>query len=51
MALEIRPDHVHLLVEVDPQFGIHRLESRGSRVENKRVTGKTFIRFRGPQAL
>ncbi|PYT98987.1 MAG: IS200/IS605 family transposase [Acidobacteria bacterium] len=25
MALEIRPDHVHLLVEVDPQFGIHRL--------------------------
>jgi putative transposase len=25
MALEIMPDHVHLLVEVDPQFGIHRL--------------------------
>jgi len=25
IALEIRPDHVHLLVEVDPQFGLHRL--------------------------
>lgn len=23
--LEIMPDHVHLLVEVDPQYGIHRL--------------------------
>ena len=23
--LEIMPDHVHLLVEVDPQFGIHHL--------------------------
>ena len=25
MALKIMPDHVHLLVEIDPQFGIHRL--------------------------
>ncbi len=25
IALEIMPDRVHLLVEVDPQFGIHRL--------------------------
>jgi len=25
IALEIVPDHVHLLCEVDPQFGIHRL--------------------------
>jgi putative transposase len=24
LELEIMPDHVHLLVEVDPQFGIHR---------------------------
>ena len=24
-ALEVMPDHVHLLVSVDPQFGIHRL--------------------------
>ena len=27
-AMEIMPDHVHLLVEVDPQFGIHRLVKR-----------------------
>jgi putative transposase len=25
IALEIMPDHVHCLVEVDPQLGIHRL--------------------------
>jgi putative transposase len=28
IALEIMPDNVHLLVEVDPQFGIHRLVKR-----------------------
>ena len=25
LELEVLPDHVHLLVECDPQFGIHRL--------------------------
>ena len=24
IEMEIMPDHVHLLIEVDPQFGIHR---------------------------
>ena len=24
IEIEIVPDHVHLLVEVDPQYGIHR---------------------------
>jgi putative transposase len=28
IELEIMPDHVHLLIEVDPQFGIHRLIKR-----------------------
>jgi putative transposase len=28
LALEVMPDHVHLLAEVDPQFGIHRLVKR-----------------------
>jgi putative transposase len=28
LALAIRPDHVHLLCEVDPQFGVHRLVKR-----------------------
>jgi putative transposase len=26
--MEVMPDHVHLLCEVDPQFGIHRLVKR-----------------------
>lgn len=25
LSLEVMPDHVHVLVECDPQFGIHRL--------------------------
>lgn len=25
LELDVMPDHVHLLVEIDPQFGIHRL--------------------------
>jgi len=25
LAMELMADHVHLLVEVDPQFGIHKL--------------------------
>jgi len=25
VEIEVMPDHVHLLLEVDPQFGIHRL--------------------------
>lgn len=35
-ALEVMPDHVHILVEVDPQYGIHRLakavKGRSSRL-------------------
>ncbi len=35
IELEVMPDHVHLLVDVDPQYGIHRLvkeiKGRGSR--------------------
>lgn len=36
IEIEIMPDHVHLLVEVDPQLGIHRLvkniKGRTSRI-------------------
>src|SRR5688572_25039376 len=28
IELEVMPDHVHLLCEVDPQFGIHRFVKR-----------------------
>jgi putative transposase len=37
--LEIMPDHVHLLCEVDPQLGIHRFV--------KRVKGKSSRWLRG----
>lgn len=34
--MEVMPDHVHLLVEVDPQFGVHhlvkRIKGRSSRL-------------------
>ena len=37
--LEIMPDHVHLLVDVDPQFGVHnfikRIKGRTSRILRK----------------
>ena len=36
LEIEVMPDHVHLLVEADPQFGIHRLikiiKGRSSRL-------------------
>ena len=39
IELELMPDHVHLLVEVDPQFGIHtlvkNLKGKSSRILRK----------------
>lgn len=36
LEMEVMPDHVHLLCEVDPQFGIHKLvkkiKGRSSRL-------------------
>ena len=36
LEMEVMPDHVHLLIEVDPQFGIHkavkRLKGDSSRI-------------------
>jgi putative transposase len=36
LELEVMPDHVHILCEVDPQFGVHkfvkRVKSRSSRL-------------------
>lgn len=28
IEMEVMPDHIHMLVEVDPQFGIHRAVKR-----------------------
>ena len=38
IEMEVMPDHVHLLVEVDPQFGIHRAI--------KHIKGKTSFALR-----
>lgn len=36
IEMEVMPDHIHLLVEIDPQYGIHRLvkkiKGRSSRL-------------------
>lgn len=43
IELETMPDHVHLLVEVDPQFGVHRLvkavKGRSPRVLRQEFPG------------
>lgn len=40
IAMEIMPDHVHLLVEVDPQFGIHRLVKNLKGVSSRLLRGE-----------
>jgi putative transposase len=47
IEMEIMPDHVHLLIEVDPQFGVHKMikaikgkTSRILRKEFKELTTK-----------
>lgn len=49
LEMEIMPEHVHLLVEVDPVIGIHRLvkriKGRSSRILRKRYK---FLRSRIP---
>jgi len=43
LSLDVEPDHVHLLVECDPQFGIHRLvrliKGRSSRLLRQEFAG------------
>ena len=43
LEMEIMPDHVHILIEVDPQFGLHRAV--------KRFKGATsrYLRLEFPQ--
>jgi putative transposase len=43
VELEVLPDHVHLLVSCDPQFGIHRL------VKYLKGTGSRYLRQEFPQ--
>jgi putative transposase len=44
-ALEVMPDHVHMLVEVDPQFGIHRLV-KGLKGRSSHVLRREFPELR-----
>jgi putative transposase len=45
LQLEVLPDHVHLLVEVDPQYGIHRLV-RSIKGRSSRLLRQEFPRLR-----
>lgn len=41
LELELMPDHVHLLVDVDPQFGIHAL-IKAIKGKTSRILRKEF---------
>jgi putative transposase len=45
LQLAVLPDHVHLLVEVDPQYGIHRLV-RSIKGRSSRLLRQEFPRLR-----
>jgi len=40
IELEVMPDHVHLLVEVDPQYGIHKLIKQMKGRSSQLLRGK-----------
>lgn len=40
VEMEVMPDHVHLLVEVDPQYGIHRLVKQIKGVSSRLLRQK-----------
>ena len=40
IELEVMPDHVHLLVEIDPQYGIHRLIKQMKGQSSRVLRGK-----------
>ena len=39
-GVEVMPDHVHLVVEVDPQYGIHRLVKQVKGVSSHILRGE-----------
>lgn len=41
IEMEIMPDHVHLLIEVDPQFGIHKV-IKNIKGKTSRILRKEF---------
>ena len=45
IEVEVMPDHVHLLVEVDPQFGVHKLV-KAIKGRSSRLLRQEFPRLR-----
>ena len=49
IELEVMPDHVHLLVDVDPQYGIHRLVKEIKGVSSRELRQDfPFLKLRLP---
>jgi len=49
IELEVMPDHVHLLVDVDPQYGIHRLVKELKGISSRELrAGFPFLKRRLP---
>lgn len=49
IEMEVMPDHVHLLIEVDPQFGIHKAVKRIKGRTSKSLREEySFIKSRVP---
>jgi putative transposase len=45
IEMEVMPDHVHLLVEIDPQYGIHRLV-KNIKGYSSRILRREFLSLR-----
>jgi putative transposase len=45
IEVEVMPDHVHLLVEVDPQFGVHKFLKR-AKGRSSRLLRQEFPKLR-----
>ena len=43
IEMEVMPDHVHLLLEVDPQFGIHKVVKRIKGISFKNTSRRIFM--------
>ena len=49
IELEVMPDHVHLLVDIDPQYGIHRLVKELKGVSSRELRASfPFLKRRLP---
>jgi len=44
ISMEMMPDHVHLLVEIDPQYGIHKLVKQ-IKGRSSRLLRKQFVQL------